>query len=300
MRLYNQSIRTPALYARHRHQHHRPLGGRVCVSEVDTLANMAAISSLVETRMASSVKRDVHLLHTFAHLSLLFLYNVEAATHQVLLQKYSCASPSNLTGSLVFTSVQTKAECAVKCFDTCVAIVVNPQGSSSINCAVLTSLQHIPSHSMVSCSDPLNSAVVYKNNKTNYECNSTITVFGRQHCLHDTGTNTDSHSEAESVCQAMGGQLPEADTLANMAAIASIFTPPEFIWMGANDLVTDGTYLWPSGVEVDVSFWEVGEPHNRAKESCTALSRFNTLLLVNIICEGFSVPVHVVCDIVSD
>ncbi|XP_012937955.2 uncharacterized protein LOC101846962 [Aplysia californica] len=258
--------------------------------------------------MFTSIRRD-HLhqvLHTLAHLSLLFLHSAEGSVREALLEKYSCTTPSALTNSsLIFTSVTTNTECGVKCVDSCVAVVIKEDSSSGVGgkqCAVLSSLQQIPSHSKAACAITGNSVVVYKNSlvQTSSLCNATISVFGRELCLHTKGDSTNSYTQAVHVCEHMGGQLPEALTGNHTAAITALFPDPSFIWMAATDEVTHGTYLWPHGVAVSPALWDSGEPDNLGFERCTSLAKYLNNLLINLPCEGFAHQVNIVCAIIFD
>ncbi|XP_005091474.3 macrophage mannose receptor 1 [Aplysia californica] len=77
-------------------------------------------------------------------------------------------------------------------------------------------------------------------------------------------------TEAQTVCQKMGGQLPEAETLKHLAVLGRIAYPAQVIWMGATDHVKRNHYVWPSGEPVDRSMFGKNEP-NGVDERCLVL-----------------------------
>ena len=66
--------------------------------------------------------------------------------------------------------------------------------------------------------------------------------------------------------------------------------------MGATDLVTFGTYVWPSGHEVASELWSSNEGPN-AKERCTSIITWGGKTMGNFNCDDKEVLNVIVCAI---
>ena len=79
-------------------------------------------------------------------------------------------------------------------------------------------------------------------------------------------------SEAQTVCKALGGYLAEIQSKAENDYIAKIMSEHGgSVWLGANDLITEGKWFWAtSGKPVsDFTSWQPREPNNaRGVEDC--------------------------------
>ncbi len=67
--------------------------------------------------------------------------------------------------------------------------------------------------------------------------------------------------EAKSACEALGGHLVTI-TSAEENAIVRGLLPPENIFIGMSDHVTEGTWVWVTGEEFAYTNWAPGEPNN--------------------------------------
>ena len=67
----------------------------------------------------------------------------------------------------------------------------------------------------------------------------------------------------------------------------------QHIWLGANDLATEGTYVWQgSGLAMTYSKWNPGEPNGGTGENCANLwghvdtwNDWNCGIAITVMCE---------------
>jgi hypothetical protein len=86
---------------------------------------------------------------------------------------------------------------------------------------------------------------------------------------------TVTFSAAQLGCGALGAELVQIDSDVENTLVASI-TPgisalPDF-WIGANDRITEGTFVW-AGTLSPLTFtrWRAGEPNNVGDEDCAVM-----------------------------
>ncbi|KAM9335513.1 type-2 ice-structuring protein-like [Symphorus nematophorus] len=83
-------------------------------------------------------------------------------------------------------------------------------------------------------------------------------------------------ADAERNCQALGGNLAsvhstaEHDVIQNM--IQSITGTHQLTWLGGYDAAQEGTWLWSDGTPFTFSYWDVGQPDNRASANCLLMN----------------------------
>ena len=99
----------------------------------------------------------------------------------------------------------------------------------------------------------------------------------------------------------MGGQLPELEDGADFERLLELFPSTlvvgvfEFLWLGATDLDTPRTFVWPSGNIVTADMWAGGEPNN-VNERYTAAGTFGTRRMCDV-SEIFGWTTHLACAI---
>jgi hypothetical protein len=101
-------------------------------------------------------------------------------------------------------------------------------------------------------------------------CGDCTELYGYLAC----GT-TKSWSEAEDFCKsAVGTELARIDDDTENAnaveAIVDAFDSAN-VWIGANDMATEGTWLWADGSAVTYTHWASGEPGGSDIENCVAI-----------------------------
>ncbi len=78
---------------------------------------------------------------------------------------------------------------------------------------------------------------------------------------------------ARDACVALGSALARIDSAAEQAFVDPLIGQganggSDEIWMGANDLVTEGTFLWVDGAALTYTDWRAGQPSGGATEDC--------------------------------
>ena len=69
-------------------------------------------------------------------------------------------------------------------------------------------------------------------------------------------------AEAEAGCVAMGAHLAKIRNAQENATVAALVATTASAFLGGNDLVTEGTFLWPDGSALTYTNWRTGEPNN--------------------------------------
>jgi len=67
---------------------------------------------------------------------------------------------------------------------------------------------------------------------------------------------------AETNANAIGGHLVTINDAAEEAWLRAIFGTRTRYWIGFNDAVAEGTWVWVSGEPVTYTNWDTGEPNN--------------------------------------
>ena len=67
---------------------------------------------------------------------------------------------------------------------------------------------------------------------------------------------------AEADCIAMGGHLATIKDAQENATVTALVASTPSAFLGATDLVTEGTFLWPGGAPLTYTNWRSGEPNN--------------------------------------
>ncbi len=76
-------------------------------------------------------------------------------------------------------------------------------------------------------------------------------------------TSQMSWTQAEAEAQRLGGHLATVRSAAENAWIAATFSSGlEVVWIGLNDVQTEGVFEWSSGEPVSFTNWNAGEPTN--------------------------------------
>lgn len=74
-------------------------------------------------------------------------------------------------------------------------------------------------------------------------------------------SNKLSYTDAKAFCEAEGGHLATVTTSTENEFVASLFSGTS-IWLGGNDIDTEGTFRWVTGEYFAYSNWAPGEPNN--------------------------------------
>jgi hypothetical protein len=69
-------------------------------------------------------------------------------------------------------------------------------------------------------------------------------------------------SAAEADCVALGGHLATVKSATNNATVAGLVANTASAFLGATDLTTENTFLWPDGSALTYTNWRAGEPNN--------------------------------------
>ena len=106
------------------------------------------------------------------------------------------------------------------------------------------------------------------------QCASGWNVFGSS-CYRLTSSPMNWVS-AESEAESLGGFLASIGSSAENTFVYSTFigsVTSSSYWIGLNDLVTEGTFVWASGESVVFTSWRANEPNNSGNED--AVNVFN-------------------------
>jgi len=69
-------------------------------------------------------------------------------------------------------------------------------------------------------------------------------------------------AEAEAGCIARGGHLATIKNAQENATVTALVSTTASAFLGANDLVVEGTFRWPDGAPLTYTNWRSGEPNN--------------------------------------
>lgn len=120
-----------------------------------------------------------------------------------------------------------------------------------------------------------------------------IEVVRYQDALYFPVRQALSQADARSWCQARNGQLASVGSSAENTAITGMFSGGETVWIGGNDVVTEGTWVWEDGSPWSYINWASGEPNNVGNEDCLALRTFDAFWNDS----ACSLPLYSVCEI---
>lgn len=121
------------------------------------------------------------------------------------------------------------------------------------------------------------SAVLLTVALTSTSCSSIGGSFYGTHCYVVNRTLT-TWDTAESSCRSLGGHLAIITTSSENYFVYSIAQTA--VWIGARDVASEGTFLWPDGTTVAFGNFASGEPNGGTNENCvqmTATSTWNDL-----------------------
>lgn len=97
---------------------------------------------------------------------------------------------------------------------------------------------------------------------------STLTYNGHTYSLLDSKNRSDSHAEALS----LGGYLVTInDAAENQFILTNFANVAGRVWLGLNDVATEGSFEWANGEAVTYTNWEPGEPNNSGDEDFVAM-----------------------------
>ncbi|XP_028446708.1 galactose-specific lectin nattectin-like [Perca flavescens] len=87
---------------------------------------------------------------------------------------------------------------------------------------------------------------------------------------------TKTWSDAETVCQAAGGNLASIHSDAEHKFlkdfIIQVSGTQKTSWIGGTDAVKEGTWMWSDGSKFDYKSWNAGEPNNLGGENCLTMN----------------------------
>jgi hypothetical protein len=108
-----------------------------------------------------------------------------------------------------------------------------------------------------------------------YGCNATtfpgyvaFSSFVNGHCYARSGTSM-SRDTAVTDCASIGGTLATIADAAENTSVSSLGTGDR--WIGLNDLMTEGTFDWPTAEPYFYTSWAVAEPANTAGDDCVKM-----------------------------
>jgi hypothetical protein len=87
--------------------------------------------------------------------------------------------------------------------------------------------------------------------------------------------NVGSWAAGRAACQALGGDLASIHSAAENAAVWAVVPQNTWTWLGANDLVSEGTFRWSDGTPWDYSNWWPGQPDNAGGDQDCAIINHN-------------------------
>ena len=74
-------------------------------------------------------------------------------------------------------------------------------------------------------------------------------------------------ADAEDYCKTRrGGHLASIHSEDELKFVQSNF--PRDLWLGASDIVEEGTWVWTDGSSFDYSAWSSGNPNNMGDQDC--------------------------------
>lgn len=125
---------------------------------------------------------------------------------------------------------------------------------------------------------------------TPFQCAHPLRTRFGEYCLHPD--HATSYWGAKDACVAGGGKLADLGSLGTARALAAATGTPiatGSVWIGANDDVNEGHFVWMNGEPVGASAWAAGEPNNSGGENCTELI-LSTGLWNDLRCDTLRAP----------
>ena len=118
-----------------------------------------------------------------------------------------------------------------------------------------------------------------------------VTAYGKTfgQMAHLESSCVSSYQAARASCLSYGAQLASLPFTAAAQLVETEFGPHSTtdIWVGLNDIETEGTLLWENGesyVEKVFPLWGLQEPKNSASRDCVVLSKADyTLQMVECV-----------------
>jgi hypothetical protein len=106
---------------------------------------------------------------------------------------------------------------------------------------------------------------------------------------------------AQKACLEQGQTLATAHSSYDYLEIAQAARPAAAVWIGANDLDTEGNWTWADGSPFDATNWAPHEPNGRHGENCGQMYVSNAKIndcgcdnrKLQAVCEAQSIPVRV-------
>ena len=111
----------------------------------------------------------------------------------------------------------------------------------------------------------------------NDECNGCDLFFYFSNVYWYCNTADVTWFVAEEACQDFGGHLASVLSPAEHNRIASELISSDNTWLGLNDQLTEGNFVWSDGSELDYTNWAGGEPNDDdGTEHCVEFDRTTT------------------------
>jgi hypothetical protein len=102
------------------------------------------------------------------------------------------------------------------------------------------------------------------------QCAVGFTSFGSS-CYALSTTNT-TWTAVLAEAQAAGGSLASVGSAAENAFILATFMPGQSrLWIGLNDIASEGTFVWSNGDAVTYTNWSAGEPNQFGDEDAVEM-----------------------------
>ena len=189
-----------------------------------------------------------------------------------------------------------------RCTGSCVGIAIYTDTASRTKlCDVIPQVADIPTP--VTCGYPSASVTVLVNpgaarpQPPPTVCDVMSYVIGdKHHCITGQMHSAETYPDAVCRCAALGGQLPELETLSQLADLGAQVTGGVQSWVGVYGSPAEGagSYMWTRGEVVARDLWWGNEPHDIVGENCVVLIPGYTLF--NVDCGGSR---HFFCDVVN-
>jgi len=102
------------------------------------------------------------------------------------------------------------------------------------------------------------------------------TLFSHDLSRYELVTDHLTWQDAEQDCQSRGGHLVSIGSVQEQHLLRKVVggynfvnqTDIESVWIGLEDRVTEGVWVWSDGSPTTVQFWDWGEPNNSGNEDC--------------------------------
>jgi hypothetical protein len=98
------------------------------------------------------------------------------------------------------------------------------------------------------------------------------TVFGKLNCLLGGSyfyvTSAMNWTDAKNYCVSQGARLANINNSTQNTSLHSLLDVGSSAWVGANDISSEGTWLWHNGGALSYTNWASGEPNNSGGEDC--------------------------------